>query len=201
MFTAKILVAIVETISSGTVAIYLNICRMHTVENMGRGKTETKISAVGVETIRRDTFIDPSGIQKREARFEMFPQRMVGDHPGQLSSIKKSLVHDFNRSETKEGTEFLGIKIIVKDTMPRLHSQSLNIIIQVVLEQIRKGFLLVSQWACRTKKGLTEINVSRQQRVTCNGMLYNKISKTLFIGVAEFSWCTGSVATGKSSKR
>ena len=89
---------------------------------------------------------------------------------------------------------------MVEDTVPRLHSKGLNIIIQVMAKEIRKGLFFISQWAYRTEKELTEINISRQERVTSDRMLCNKISKTLFVGVPEFCWCTEGFTTSEGSK-
>ena len=83
-------------------------------------------------------------IQEREAIFEVFPERMADDHSGQLRSIRKGISNNFSRSEAKEGTELLGVKILVEDAVPRLHSKGLNIIIQVMAEEIRKGLFFIS---------------------------------------------------------
>ena len=103
MIATKIFIAIVETISTRPVSIDLDVCSFYTVENMGRGKTESEISTVGIQTIRRNSFINSSTIQEREASFDVFPKWMADDHSSELSSIRKGLADDFNRSESKEG--------------------------------------------------------------------------------------------------
>jgi len=48
MFPTKVLATIVDAISFSMVAIYLDVCSFHTVENMSRGETEAKVSTFGV---------------------------------------------------------------------------------------------------------------------------------------------------------
>ena len=83
----KIAIAIEKFTTTRLMPIYVDVCRVHTEENMNTDKTKRRNFGFGIKLVCRYFLVKSFGIEERKLGFDMFLKWVLNDESDMLCGI------------------------------------------------------------------------------------------------------------------